>query len=146
MSVPRTAPTAHRAPGGEPPRTPAPQDPPAGPDPLTDPAGDVVRWAVFSCALVPLVLLWYGTSLAGAAGTALGLAAVTAVCRLLLRRAERCAALTGDDPSGHHPDPHPVPHPGHHLGQRAGHHAGQHAGHRAESHPQRRRGGDRSSG
>ncbi|MET8827531.1 hypothetical protein ABZX40_37380 [Streptomyces sp. NPDC004610] len=52
----------------------------------------MVRWAVFSCALVPLVLLWYGTSLAGAAGTALGLAAVTGVCRLLLRRAERRAA------------------------------------------------------
>ncbi|WP_374192209.1 hypothetical protein [Streptomyces sp. MBT33] len=56
------------------------------------PASDVVRWAVFSCVLVPVVLLWYGTSLAGAAGTALGLAAVTAVCRLLLRQSERGAA------------------------------------------------------
>jgi hypothetical protein len=53
---------------------------------------DVVRWAAFSCVLVPVVLLWYGTSLAGAAGTALGLAAVTAVCRLLLRQSERGAA------------------------------------------------------
>ncbi|MEU9705462.1 hypothetical protein [Streptomyces sp. NPDC047981] len=52
-------------------------------------AGDVVRWAVFCCVLVPVVLVGYGTSLGGATGTALGLAAVTAVCRLLLRRSER---------------------------------------------------------
>ena len=60
--------------------------------PSEDSATDVVRWAAFSCVLVPVVLLWYGTSLAGAAGTALGLAAVTAVCRLLLRQSERGAA------------------------------------------------------
>ncbi|GAA3061592.1 hypothetical protein GCM10017562_28420 [Streptomyces roseofulvus] len=53
------------------------------------PADDVVRWAVFCCALVPLVLVAFGTSLGGAGGAALGLAAVTAACRLLLRRAER---------------------------------------------------------
>ncbi|MFJ6723385.1 hypothetical protein ACIQPQ_00560 [Streptomyces sp. NPDC091281] len=53
---------------------------------------DLIRWAVFTCLLVPVVLLWYGSSLAGATGTALGLAAVTAACRLLLRRSERCAA------------------------------------------------------
>ncbi|MEU0671846.1 hypothetical protein ABZ330_02955 [Streptomyces sp. NPDC006172] len=53
---------------------------------------DLIRWAAFSCALVPVVLFWFGTSLAGALGTALGLAAVTAVCRLLLRHSERCAA------------------------------------------------------
>ncbi|WP_349239680.1 hypothetical protein [Streptomyces sp. CC208A] len=52
-------------------------------------AGDVVRWAVFCCVLVPLVLVAFGTSLGGAGGTALGLASVTAACRLLLRRAER---------------------------------------------------------
>ncbi|WP_254705516.1 hypothetical protein [Streptomyces vilmorinianum] len=51
-------------------------------------AGDVVRWAAFCCVLVPVVLVVYGTSLGGAAGTALGLAAVTAVCRVLLRRSE----------------------------------------------------------
>lgn len=62
------------------------------PRPAPDTASDVIRWAAFSCVLVPVVLLWYGTSLAGATGTALGLAAVTAVCRLLLRRSERCAA------------------------------------------------------
>ncbi|MFJ3665356.1 hypothetical protein ACIPSE_02755 [Streptomyces sp. NPDC090106] len=60
--------------------------------PTDDSATDVVRWAAFSCVLVPVVLLWYGGSLAGAAGTALGLAAVTAVCRVLLRQSERGAA------------------------------------------------------
>ncbi|WP_425244539.1 hypothetical protein [Streptomyces citrinus] len=50
-----------------------------------------MRWAAFSCVLVPLVLVWYGGSAAGAAGAALGLAAVTAVCRVLLRQSERGA-------------------------------------------------------
>ncbi|MFE0100228.1 hypothetical protein [Streptomyces sp. NPDC059009] len=53
---------------------------------------DVVRWAAFSCVLVPVVLIGYGSSLAGAAGSALGLAAVTGVCRVLLRQSERGAA------------------------------------------------------
>lgn len=56
-----------------------------------DAAGDVVRWAVFSSFLVPVVLVGYGASLAGATGTAFGLAAVTAVCRVLLRQSERGA-------------------------------------------------------
>jgi hypothetical protein len=60
--------------------------------PSEESATNVVRWAAFSCVLVPVVLLWYGTSLAGTAGTALGLAAVTAVCRVLLRQSERGAA------------------------------------------------------
>ena len=64
---------------------------PTDPDHAAAAAGDVVRWAAFSCVLVPVVLLVYGTSLAGAAGTALGLAAVTAVCRMLLRQSERDA-------------------------------------------------------
>ncbi|MCI3902867.1 hypothetical protein [Streptomyces spectabilis] len=51
----------------------------------------MVRWAAFSCVLVPVVLVGYGTSLAGAAGSALGLAAVTGVCRVLLRQSERGA-------------------------------------------------------
>lgn len=59
---------------------------------MGDTAGEVVRWAVFSCVLVPVVLLWYGTSFTGAAGTALGLAAATGACRALLRRSEREAA------------------------------------------------------
>ncbi|WP_225822786.1 hypothetical protein [Streptomyces naphthomycinicus] len=69
------------------------------PRPAPDTASDVIRWAAFSCVLVPVVLLWYGTSLAGAAGTAFGLAAVTAACRVLLRhserRTERCATQRG---------------------------------------------------
>ncbi|MEU3426498.1 hypothetical protein [Streptomyces gardneri] len=76
----------------------APAGPSAGPDRewgtgagagTADAAGDVVRWAVFCCVLVPVVLVVYGTSLGGAAGTALGLVTVTAVCRVLLRRSER---------------------------------------------------------
>ncbi|MGM0353250.1 MULTISPECIES: hypothetical protein [Streptomyces] len=67
-----------------------PRSPVAGPP--QDTVGDLVRWAAFSCVLVPLVLVWYGTSLAGATGAALGLAAVTAACRALLRRSERHAA------------------------------------------------------
>ncbi|MEU6226496.1 hypothetical protein [Streptomyces sp. NPDC047042] len=60
--------------------------------PSRDSASDLVRWAAFSCVLVPVVLVLYGTSLGGAAGTALGLATVTAVCRVLLRQSERGAA------------------------------------------------------
>ncbi|WP_430625641.1 hypothetical protein [Streptomyces sp. NBC_01264] len=57
--------------------------------PQEDPAGDVVRWAAFSCLLVPVVLVVYGTSFGGAAVATLGLAAVTAACRVLLRHSER---------------------------------------------------------
>ncbi|WP_373302733.1 hypothetical protein [Streptomyces litmocidini] len=110
MPAPSTAvgqTSATPAPGAPRGRRRAPALPPAaGADPGTGPglgpgpgpaagagaaeqAGDVVRWAVFCCALVPVVLLVYGTSLGGAAGTALGLASVTAACRLLLRRSER---------------------------------------------------------
>ncbi|MFF6800714.1 hypothetical protein [Streptomyces sp. NPDC012616] len=65
----------------------------------------LIRWSAFTCVLVPVVLLWYGTSPAGTAGTALGLAAVTAVCRLLLRRSERYPArLFAEEqtPQAHH--------------------------------------------
>ncbi|MGW3460335.1 hypothetical protein ACWDE9_12345 [Streptomyces olivaceoviridis] len=72
------------------------------PRPAPDSASDVIRWAVFSCVLVPVVLLWYGTSLAGATGTALGLAAVTAACRVLLRRSERCAERCAAQRGGRH--------------------------------------------
>ncbi|MDX3246992.1 hypothetical protein [Streptomyces sp. ME18-1-4] len=80
-----------------------------------------MRWAAFSCVLVPVILLWYGTSLAGAAGTALGLAAVTAVCRVLLRRSERCAARLLDDeraPQAHHRGRHQRTGTGSHRGGR----------------------------
>ncbi|HET9382689.1 MAG TPA: hypothetical protein VFP69_17925 [Streptomyces sp.] len=66
----------------------------AGPHPSgrrPDTVSDVARWAAFTCVFAPVVLLWYGTSLAGAAGTALGLAAVTSACRVLLGRSERGA-------------------------------------------------------
>lgn len=62
---------------------------PCASTPPVDTVSDVVRWAAFSCVLVPVILLWYGSSLAGAAGTALGLAAVTGACLLLLRQSER---------------------------------------------------------
>ncbi|WP_381798289.1 hypothetical protein [Streptomyces niveus] len=61
----------------------------ADPADPADSASDVVRWAAFSCLLVPVVLVVFGTSVGGAAVPALGLVAVTAVCRLLLRRSER---------------------------------------------------------
>nr|WP_245703846.1 hypothetical protein [Streptomyces lushanensis] len=51
----------------------------------------MVRWASLSCLLVPVVLAVYGASFGGTIATTLGLAAVTAVCRLLLRRSERPA-------------------------------------------------------
>ncbi|MFI6035594.1 hypothetical protein ACIBBD_15725 [Streptomyces sp. NPDC051315] len=89
---------------------------------------DLIRWAAFSCVLVPVVLLWYGTSLAGAAGTALGLAAVTAACRLLLRRSERCASRP---PAGDHDGPHTpcAPHRGrHHRTGTGSHRGGRHSG------------------
>ncbi|GAB2845301.1 hypothetical protein GCM10027074_10180 [Streptomyces deserti] len=70
--------------------------------PARDAVTDVVRWAAFSCLLVPVVLLWCGASLVGATGTALGLAAVTGVCRLLLRQSERGAArLLAEDATPH---------------------------------------------
>ncbi|MFH9722295.1 hypothetical protein ACH4M4_04930 [Streptomyces sp. NPDC017254] len=69
--------------------------PVAGP---AEQAGDVVRWAAFCCVLVPVVLVVCGTSLGGAAGTALGLVSVTTACRVLLRRSER--GLRGEGARG----------------------------------------------
>nr|WP_267243961.1 hypothetical protein [Streptomyces sp. PR69] len=54
----------------------------------------MVRWAAFSCLLVPVVLVVYGSSVGGAAATALGLAAITTACRVVLRHSERAAART----------------------------------------------------
>ncbi|MFH8485573.1 hypothetical protein [Streptomyces longisporoflavus] len=79
---------AHERPRGA---VPAPRAEGSRLTPAQDSASDVVRWAAFSCVLVPVVLVGYGTSLAGAAGAALGLVAVTGVCRLLLRQSERGA-------------------------------------------------------
>ncbi|MFD9000503.1 hypothetical protein ACFV0T_05875 [Streptomyces sp. NPDC059582] len=92
--------------------------------PTPDTVTDVVRWAAFSCVLVPVVLLWFGSSLAGATGTALGLAAVTSACRVLLRRSERGAArLRAEEgvPS--------APSRGrHHRGGTGAHRGGRHSG------------------
>ena len=105
-TAPRSAPETDEIPPA-PPRTPERAPQPA-PHPA-DPATDVVRWAAFSCVLVPVVLVWYGTSLAGATGAALGLAAVTGVCRVLLRQSERGAAraarATAARPPGHRTTP-----------------------------------------
>ncbi|MEU0386407.1 hypothetical protein [Streptomyces chartreusis] len=89
--------------------------------PPRDTATDVVRWAAFSCLLVPVVLLGYGASLASAAGTALGLAAVTGACRVLLRQSERGAArLAAEDRA---------PHRGrHHRTGTGSHRGGRHTG------------------
>ncbi|RFU86685.1 hypothetical protein DY218_10960 [Streptomyces triticagri] len=59
----------------------------------------MVRWAAFSCVLVPVVLVIYGTGLLGTAEAALGLAAVTGVCRVLLRRCERGARSDAAGPA-----------------------------------------------
>ncbi|WP_327283550.1 MULTISPECIES: hypothetical protein [unclassified Streptomyces] len=71
----------------------------SGRRPHDDPAGDVVRWAAFSCLLVPVVLVVYGTSYGGAAVATLGLTAVTAACRAMLRyseKAERAALVLAE--------------------------------------------------
>lgn len=89
--------------------------------PSHDTATDVVRWAVFSCVLVPVVLLWYGTSFAGATGTALGLAAVTAACRVLLRRSERSTVrLLAEEQPPHRGHRHRAGAGAHRGGRRAG--------------------------
>ncbi|MFD0269216.1 hypothetical protein ACFVGY_21985 [Streptomyces sp. NPDC127106] len=71
--------------------TPAPVHPSvqSGRHAHDDPTGDVVRWAAFSCLLVPVVLVVYGTTFGGAAVATLGLVAVTAVCRVMLRWSEK---------------------------------------------------------
>ncbi|KND41023.1 MULTISPECIES: hypothetical protein [Streptomyces] len=116
MSAHRTAPqSAPETDTGEippqPPRAPE-RTPERAPQPaphLADPATDVVRWAAFSCVLVPIVLVWYGTSLAGATGAALGLAAVTGVCRVLLRQSERGAARAAHATTARPPAPRATP-------------------------------------
>ncbi|MFK0255624.1 hypothetical protein [Streptomyces sp. NPDC090445] len=71
--------------------TPAPVHPSvqSGRHSHDDPTGDVVRWAAFSCLLVPVVLVVYGSTFGGAVVATLGLVAVTAVCRLMLRWSEK---------------------------------------------------------
>ncbi|MCX4236440.1 hypothetical protein K3769_27445 [Streptomyces sp. A15ISP2-DRY2] len=102
-----------------------PPAPAPGKSPAQETATDVVRWSAFSCVLVPVVLVGYGTSLAGAAGTALGLAAVTGACRVLLRRSERGAEhLRAAERTPHHGQ-HARADAGRRHGDR---HGGRHAG------------------
>ncbi|MFE1442122.1 hypothetical protein [Streptomyces sp. NPDC058739] len=102
---------------------------PSPPGAARESSTDVVRWAAFSCVLVPVVLVGYGTSLAGAAGAALGLAAVTAVCRVLLRRSERCAGRRTVPPQGGPADDgRPVGHARHPRGGTVSHRAGRRTG------------------
>jgi hypothetical protein len=84
-------------------------------------ASDVIRWAAFCCVLVPAVLILFGVPLAAAVSTALGLAAVTAACRALLRQSERGAARLRADET--------VPHRGRHSRTGTGaHRGGRHTG------------------
>ncbi len=65
--------------------------------PASDAVTEVIRWAAFSCAVVPAVLLMCGLPFGAALGAAAGLAAVTAASRALLRHSERTAARLGAD-------------------------------------------------
>ncbi|WP_311767011.1 MULTISPECIES: hypothetical protein [Streptomyces] len=70
--------------------------------PASDAVSEVIRWAAFSCAVVPVVLLLCGSPFGAALGAAAGLAAVTAASRALLRHSERIAArLDADGVSPH---------------------------------------------
>ncbi|MFF7206055.1 hypothetical protein [Streptomyces sp. NPDC008141] len=90
------------------------------PHPSSESASDVVRWAAFSCFLVPVVLVVYGTSVGGAAAAALGLAAVTAACRILLRHSERNAARARAESPAPAPSRRGRPSTGAHRGARHG--------------------------
>ncbi|WP_422070564.1 hypothetical protein [Streptomyces orinoci] len=83
-----------------------------------DPVSDVVRWAVFSCVLVPVVLLMCGQSFGGAAGCAAGLVAVTCACRALLRQAERGAGRSWAEQAAPHRGRHGRTGNGSHRGAR----------------------------
>ncbi|NYE40982.1 hypothetical protein [Streptomyces fulvorobeus] len=60
------------------------------PGPAATPAA-AVHWGPFCCLLVPAALAGYGTWFGSPGSWALGLAAVTAACRLLLRRREHAS-------------------------------------------------------
>jgi hypothetical protein len=90
-------------------------------------ANEVVRWGLFSAAVVPLVMLLSGSSLLGALGMAAGLTTVTAACRALLLQSERARTQRA---RGRFGLPRPEPHRGRHgrtgMGlHRGGRHSGQ---------------------
>ncbi|MCU7702937.1 hypothetical protein ACGILS_19765 [Streptomyces albidoflavus] len=64
------------------------------------PGSTAVRWAAFGCVLAPVVLVVYGASAGGVMWVAPVLAAVTGICRLLLRRAERGGATGSRSAAG----------------------------------------------
>lgn len=73
--------------------------PPAARTAGTDAARDVVLWGAFCCALVPLVLLACGSSLAVAAVAAASLTVLTAVCWGLLAAARSASGGAASLPS-----------------------------------------------
>ncbi|MET9292929.1 hypothetical protein [Streptomyces sp. NPDC003077] len=85
-----------------------------------DAVSDLVRWGLFSCVLVPLVLVVCGSSFAGATGTAVGLVTVTCACRALLRQSERAAARTAAEEAAPHRGRHGRTGTGAHRGGRHG--------------------------
>lgn len=92
---------------------------------------EIVRWGAFSCVLAPLTLLTCGSPPGGVLVTAVGLAAVTAACRTLLRRSERAclqqayARIASERPG---------PHRGRHSRTGSGlHRGGRHTGHPGQS-------------
>ncbi|MEV6791553.1 hypothetical protein AB0M87_06035 [Streptomyces sp. NPDC051320] len=104
MPVPPTDPAPASGARGVSRRRAAPQSRPSAvppPHPSSGSANQVVRWAAFCCVLVPGVRLVHGTGLGDTALTALGLVAVTLVCRLLLRQSERAAARAAAGPAAH---------------------------------------------
>ncbi|MBL1098011.1 hypothetical protein JK363_15285 [Streptomyces sp. 205] len=81
---------------------------------------EVIRWASFSCAVVPLVLLMCGLPFGAALAAAAGLAVVTAASRALLRHSERVAARLGTDAVSPHRGRHGRTGIGAHRGGRHG--------------------------
>ncbi|MEC4018078.1 hypothetical protein [Streptomyces sp. H27-D2] len=82
----------------------------------TAPVSDGVRWGAFSCGLLPLAVVIWGSPVGAASAVALGLAAVTTACRALLCRSERAGARI--------PDARRLPHGGHREGACPGAHRG----------------------
>ncbi|MGW8379924.1 hypothetical protein [Streptomyces sp. ODS28] len=79
---------------------------------------EVVRWCAFSSALVLVVLLVCGSSPMGAFGTSIGLCAVTATCRALLRESERGRGRSAAEEAGPHRGRHGRTGSGSHRGGR----------------------------
>ncbi|MFI1038321.1 hypothetical protein [Streptomyces hygroscopicus] len=101
------------------PRVPSPARAPVQ-STASDAVSEVIRWAAFSCAVVPVALLMCGLPPDVAAGAAAGLAAVTAASRALLRHSERVAARLDADGASPHRGRHGRTGIGAHRGGRRG--------------------------